>query len=171
MEPAIFLIGHSTRTAESFVRILEAHSVDLLVDIRTIPKSRHNPQFNKEELERTLKDHKIGYLHMKGLGGLRHPAKNSVNMGWRNDSFRGFADYMQTPEFACSVDELVLQSKEHRVAVMCAEGNPFRCHRSLVGDALLVRNVTPFHISGMVSSRVHVMTPFAKVEGTKITYP
>ncbi|MDE1763285.1 MAG: DUF488 domain-containing protein [Thaumarchaeota archaeon] len=167
----IFIVGHSTRTIESFVDLLKAHSIDLLVDIRTIPKSRHNPQFNEESLKKKLGDSKIGYLHMKGLGGLRHPDKNSINLGWRNLSFRGFADYMQTREFDSSIKELIKLSKTNTVAIMCAEGNPFRCHRSLVADALLVRHVKALHISSKISAREHVLTPFAKVSGKKITYP
>ncbi len=167
----VFVVGHSTRTVEFFIDLLKAHTIDLLVDIRTIPKSRHNPQFNEDNLEKVLKENKIGYLHMKGLGGLRHPAKDSVNLGWRNASFRGFADYMQTKEFDLSLGELIALSRKHTVAIMCAEGNPFRCHRSLVADALLVRHVKALHISSKKSSREHVLTPFAKVKGRSITYP
>ena len=167
----IFVVGHSTRTIESFMDLLKAHSVDLLVDIRTIPKSRHNPQFNEDALKKKLNDNKIRYLHMKGLGGLRHSDKNSINLGWRNLSFRGFADYMQTKDFDFSLRELIALSKKHTVAIMCAEGNPFRCHRSLVADALLVRHVKALHISSKISAREHVLTPFAKIKGRKITYP
>ncbi|SRR5579885_2675060 len=167
----IFVVGHSTRTIESFIELLQAHSVNLLVDIRTIPRSRHNPQFNEDNLKKILKENKIGYLHMKGLGGLRHTTKDSVNLGWLNASFRGFADYMQTGEFESSLEELIDLSKKHTVAIMCAEGNPFRCHRSLVADALLVRHIKALHISSKKSSRKHVLTPFAKVKGHKITYP
>ena len=168
---AIFVVGHSTRTIRNFIDLLEAHSVNLLVDIRTIPKSRHNPQFNEDVLKKKLNDNKIRYVHMKGLGGLRHHDKNSINLGWRNLSFRGFADYMQTKEFDSSIKELIELSKAHTVAIMCAEGNPFRCHRSLVADALLVRHVKGLHISSKISAREHVLTPFAKVKGKKITYP
>ncbi|MGI0073892.1 MAG: DUF488 family protein [Nitrosotalea sp.] len=169
--PAIFVVGHSTRTIESFIDLLKAHSINYLVDIRTIPKSRHNPQFNEDELKKKLKENKISYLHMKGLGGLRHAHKNSINLGWRNSSFRGFADYMQTKEFASSLSELIALSRKHTVAIMCAEGNPFRCHRSLVSDALLVRHIKALHTSSKISAREHVLTPFAKVEGRTITYP
>src|SRR5574337_1157658 len=168
--PTIFVVGHSTRTIRNFIDLLAAHSVNMLVDIRTIPKSRHNPQFNEDALKRKLKENKIRYMHMKGLGGLRHPDKNSINSGWRNLSFRGFADYMQTKEFDSSVKDLIELSRKHIVAIMCAEGNPFRCHRSLVADALLVRHVKALHISSKISSREHVLTPFAKVKGRKITY-
>ncbi|MDE1862214.1 MAG: DUF488 domain-containing protein [Thaumarchaeota archaeon] len=167
----VFLVGHSTRTIESFVDLLLAHSVNMLADIRTIPRSRHNPQFDGEALKKELARHKIRYLHLRGLGGLRHAGKESVNIGWHNASFRGFADYMQTEEFEVAIDRLILLAAKNTVAIMCAEGNPFRCHRSLVADALLVRQVTPLHISSKKSAREHVITPFARVMGTKITYP
>ncbi|MDE1765676.1 MAG: DUF488 domain-containing protein [Thaumarchaeota archaeon] len=167
----IFVVGHSTRTIASFVDLLKAHSINLLVDIRTIPRSRYNPQFNEDSLKKKMKDNKIDYLHMKGLGGLRHSDKNSINLGWHNLSFRGFADYMQTKEFNSSIKELIKLSKTRIVAIMCAEGNPFRCHRSLVADALLVRHVKALHISSKISAREHVLTPFARVSGKKITYP
>ena len=169
--PTIFVVGHSTRPIESFIDLLKAHSIDILADIRTIPKSRHNPQFNEESLKKKLNDNKIGYLHMNGLGGLRHADKNSVNLGWRNLSFREFADYMQTEEFDSALRELITLSKTHTVAIMCAEGNPFRCHRSLVADALFVQHVKALHISSKISARKHVLTLFAKVEGRNITYP
>lgn len=168
---AISVIGHSTRTIESFIDLLKAHSINFLVDIRTIPKSRYNPQFNEDALKKKLKENKIRYFHMKGLGGLRHSNKNSINLGWHNLSFRGFADYMQTKEFDSSLEELITLSKTYTVAIMCAEGNPFRCHRSLVADALMVRHVKALHISSKISAREHVLTPFAKVRGQKITYP
>ncbi len=167
----IFVVGHSTRTIKSFVDMLKAHSIDLVVDIRTIPRSRHNPQFNMDCLKKSLRANGIGYLHMGGLGGLRHPDKNSKNMGWLNPSFRGFADYMQTKEFNSSLRELIALGRKNTVAIMCAEGNPFRCHRSLVADALIVRHVKALHIASKKSSREHVLTPFAKIEGRKITYP
>lgn len=167
----IFVVGHSTRTIENFIDLLSAHSINLLVDIRTIPRSRHNPQFNEEVLEEKLKDRKIGYLHMKGLGGLRHSNKDSVNLGWHNSSFRGFADYMQTSEFETSLNRLIALGKKYIVAIMCAEGNPFRCHRSLVADALVIRKILALHISSKKSTRAHILTPFAKVRRKKITYP
>jgi uncharacterized protein (DUF488 family) len=143
----------------------------MLVDIRTIPKSRHNPQFNGEALKRSLEQKGIAYVHFKELGGLRKPKKDSLNMGWRNASFRGFADYMQTRAFASAIRRLMQLGKEGRVAIVCAEGNPFRCHRSLVADALTVRGVRMFHIAGKASVKEHAITPFAQVNGTKIIYP
>ncbi|HEX7587552.1 MAG TPA: DUF488 domain-containing protein [Anaerolineae bacterium] len=164
-------MGHSTRPLDKFAEILKAHEISLLADIRTIPRSRHNPQFNEESLAIELPKIGIQYRHMKELGGLRHSSKDSVNGGWENASFRGYADYMQTQEFANALDELLKLAEGERVAIMCAEGNPFRCHRSLVADALTVRGVSVLHISSRKSAKAHVLTRFAKVEGTKITYP
>jgi uncharacterized protein (DUF488 family) len=158
--------------------MLRAHSIDTLVDIRTVPKSRHNPQFDGNALRATLTEAAIRYVEMKDLGGLRRPVKGSLtNAGWVNDSFRGFADYMQTERFAAAVGELVALARgaggkdAPSVAIMCAEGNPFRCHRSLVADALEARGVHVVHISGEGEGRPHRVTPFAKVVGTRVTYP
>jgi uncharacterized protein (DUF488 family) len=171
MPTTIYTIGHSTRTFDEFVEILEAHGITMLVDIRTIPKSRHNPQFNGDNLAHNLPRRGIAYLHFKELGGLRKPQKDSVNAGWRNASFRGFADYMQTRDFVSAIRRLMQLGKSQRVVLMCAEGNPFRCHRSLVADALTVRKVHVFHISSKTAAHAHTMTKFARVNGTKITYP
>ncbi len=167
----IFAIGHSTRPLDKFIEILSAHGVTLLVDIRTIPKSRHNPQFNAESLETELPKAGIQYRQLKELGGLRHASKDSINTGWQNASFRGYADYMQTAEFVHAIRDLMQMARGQHVAIMCAEGNPFRCHRSLVADALTVRGVRVWHISSRKSAREHTLTPFAQVEGTRITYP
>ncbi len=167
----IFTVGHSTHPIEEFIRILGAFQIDTVVDVRTVPKSRHNPQFNKENLGEELQKHGIEYVHLEGLGGLRHTTKSSVNTAWENASFRGFADYMQTPEFARAVEELVNLAKGKRVSLMCAEAVPWRCHRSLIGDALLVRDIEVEDIMNEKTSRPHVLTPWAKVEGTRITYP
>ncbi len=167
----IYAIGHSTRSLESFLEILQAHGVTLLADIRTVPKSRHNPQISRELLEQELPRHGVQYQHLKDLGGLRRPNKDSVNTGWENASFRGYADYMQTPEFRAALEKLVELAAHAHVAIMCAEGNPFRCHRSLVADALTVRGITVLHISSRKSAKPHRLTPFAKVQGTRITYP
>src|SRR6266852_4607818 len=125
----ILTIGHSTRAIDDFLDILRAHSVKRVVDIRTIPRSRHNPQVNQETLSERLRDSAIDYVLMKQLGGLRHPKADSVNMGWRNSSFRGFADYMQTQEFANGIDHLMGLAQNGQVAIMCAEVLPWRCHR------------------------------------------
>jgi uncharacterized protein (DUF488 family) len=168
---SILTIGHSTRAIEEFVAMLKAHGIEMLIDIRTVPRSRRHPQFNKESLPETLARERIGYEHMAGLGGLRKPRKGSVNRGWRNDSFRGYADYMQTPEFERSVDELVSAARNKRVAVMCAEAVPWRCHRSLLADALSVRGLRVAHIMSQTTANEHRLTPWALVEGTRITYP
>jgi uncharacterized protein (DUF488 family) len=171
MPTVIYTIGHSTRTLDEFIGILQAHGISLLVDIRTIPKSRYNPQFNADNLQRELPRKGIAYLHYPALGGLRKPRKDSVNTGWQNASFRGFADYMQTRDFVSALRRLMRLGRSQRLVLMCAEGNPFRCHRSLVADALTVRKVHVFEISAKTSAREHALTKFARVHGTKITYP
>lgn len=151
--------------------MLQAFDVKALVDIRTVPGSRHNPQFGGERLSRCLEQAGIAYCHMKSLGGLRRPGPDSANTGWRNTSFRGYADYMQTSEFAGAVDDLVSMAAARQVAIMCAEALPWRCHRSLVGDALLVRDMAVVDIMTARSSTPHRITHFARVDGTRITYP
>jgi uncharacterized protein (DUF488 family) len=169
--PAIFTIGHSTHPIDEFIRILEAHSILQLVDVRTIPRSRHNPQFNREDLAGSLQAAGIGYRHMPGLGGLRHARRDSINTGWRNASFRGFADYMQTSEFHENLEKLVELASEACSAIMCAEAVPWRCHRSLIADALVARGIPVQEILTASKSQPHALTPFAKVDGTEITYP
>jgi uncharacterized protein (DUF488 family) len=167
----VWTIGHSTRTLEEFESLLEAHQLERLVDVRTVPRSRHNPQFNKSTLPAALRRIGIKYLHLPGLGGLRHAKPDSPNMGWRNTSFRGYADYMQTPEFVDSLDRLIELARKERVAIMCAEAVPWRCHRSLIADALVVRGIQAEEIVSRVRTTAHRITPFAKVRGRKITYP
>ena len=151
--------------------MLRVHNVDCVVDVRTVPGSRHNPQFGKEELGESLPGVGIGYSWMKELGGLRHTTKASTNLGWRNASFRGYADYMQSTEFADAVDELIALANDNTVAIMCAEAVPWRCHRSLIGDALLVRGVDVVDIMSVTSATPHTLTSFARVEGTRVWYP
>jgi uncharacterized protein (DUF488 family) len=167
----ILTIGHSTRPIEEFIAILKAHSIDQLVDIRTIPKSRHNPQFAREALEASLSAADIRYEHMAALGGLRRPRADSINTGWRNVSFRGYADYMQTSTFIDSLETLIGLAGRSRTAIMCAEAVPWRCHRSLVADALVVRNIQVEHIDSATRSHPHKLTPFARVTGIDIQYP
>lgn len=169
--PAILTIGHSTRPIAEFVALLKAHRVARVIDVRTVPRSRHNPQFNRENLPASLAAVGIGYRHRASLGGLRRPAADSPNKGWRNLSFRGYADYMQTPEFNTAVDELVDLAKKERLALMCAEAVPWRCHRSLIADALLVRGIRTADIGSVTRLLPHRLTPFAKVRRGKITYP
>jgi len=171
VHPPILTIGHSTRTLEEFIDLLKANGVTLVIDIRTIPRSRHNPQFNRETLPEALRAAGIGYRHTPGLGGLRHARPDSVNGGWRNSSFRGFADYMQTEEFETALEALIELAGTARAALMCAEAVPWRCHRSLIADALLVRGLLVEHIVSTKDRHSHTLTPFAKVHGTTITYP
>ena len=169
--PLVMTIGHSTRTLEEFIDLLQTHGASCVVDVRTVPRSRHNPQFNKASLPRPLKKAGLGYVHLPGLGGLRHAKRDSLNVGWRNASFRGYADYMQTPEFAQSLDELIQLANQGQIVLMCAEAVPWRCHRSLIADALLVRGIHTEDIMSLTRRKVHTLTPFAKVQGTVITYP
>lgn len=169
--PVVLAIGHSTRTIEEFIKLLRAHTVSCVVDVRTVPRSRHNPQFNKDTLSKSLKKTGVRYVHLPGLGGLRHPKLESLNMGWRNTSFRGYADYMQTADFEQSLEELIRLAKLDRIALMCAEAVPWRCHRSLIADALLVRGIHTEDIMSLTRRQVHTLTPFSKVRGTTITYP
>ena len=169
--PVVLTIGHSTRTLADFIHLLKAHGVSCVIDVRTVPRSRHNPQFNKSSLPRFLKKAGLGYIHMPGLGGLRHAKSDSINLGWRNASFRGYSDYMQTPEFAHALSELIRLADQDRLALMCAETLPWRCHRSLIADALLVRGIRTEDIMSPTRRTVHSLTPFAKIRGTTITYP
>lgn len=167
----IYAIGHSTHSAEKFIALLKAHSIKCVIDIRTVPKSRHCPQFNKEELTKLLKSEKIGYRHMKELGGFRHVVKNSINIGWENLSFRGYADYMQTPDFQKALEKLEKIAQKKRCVLMCAEAVPWRCHRSLVLDALSVRKWKAFHIQSCKTAKRHKRTSFAKISKGQIIYP
>jgi uncharacterized protein (DUF488 family) len=167
----LFTIGHSTLPIDAFVAVLEAYAIERLIDVRTVPRSRHNPQFNADALAASLAERQLAYLAMPALGGLRKPRADSPNGAWRNDSFRGYADYMQTDAFRAAVDQLVRLGQEKRSAIMCAEAVPWRCHRSLVADALEVRDVPVVEIMPDRGSRMHKLTPFAHVERRSITYP
>ena len=164
-------VGHSTRPIEEFLELLRAHEVTQLVDVRTVPRSRHNPQFNAEALEGRLAAVDIGYAHAPGLGGFRRPLPDSPNTGWRNLSFRGYADYMQSADFAENLVSLIELAKHDRVALMCAEAVPWRCHRSLIADALVVRGIATCEIVGSTRLQAHKLTPFARVSGHEISYP
>ncbi len=167
----MFTIGHSTHPIAEFVQILKANGVKRVIDIRTIPRSRHNPQFNGEAIAESLRTAGIAYSHIKKLGGLRHPSKESINLGWRNSGFRGFADYMQTSEFEAALERAIRLAKTKPSALMCAEAVPWRCHRSLVADALRVRKIPVKHIVSAARAQPHKITPFALIRGTRITYP
>jgi hypothetical protein len=161
--PIIFTVGHSTRTTKEFIALLLAHDVQQLIDVRTMPRSRHNPQFNRDRLPRPLQKAGIRYRHMAALGGLRHARRDSINTGWRNASFRGFADYMQTPEFQKALDQLIQLGEKRRTAIMCAEAVPWRCHRSLIGDALLVRGLRVEEIASLKRDQI----AYARDSGAK----
>jgi uncharacterized protein (DUF488 family) len=166
----IYTIGHSNRTLSYFIDMLKSHQIEAVIDVRTIPRSRHNPQFNEEELSHSLKREKMGYFHLAALGGLRHAKKDSPNTGWENASFRGFADYMQTEQFTEGLTELMQIAKECRAAILCAEAVPWRCHRSLIADALTVKKWKVFHIQSKRTAREHELTSFLKVKGKQMLY-
>jgi uncharacterized protein (DUF488 family) len=170
-ELKVYTIGHSTRTLEEFIQLLKTYGVTLLVDVRTVPRSRHNPQFNKETLPGSLKPEGVRYIHMPEIGGLRRPKRDSVNLAWRNMSFRGYADYMQSREFTDNLLKIMALARENCLALMCAEALPWRCHRSLISDALVLRHVKVQHIISASSIITHELNEMAQVEGTKITYP
>jgi len=161
-------IGHSNRPIDEFLAILQAHQVALLADVRTVPRSAHNPQFNRETLPGTLTaaDPPIAYVHMAGLGGLRKPRADSINTGWRHPSFRG-----QTPAFTAALEELLTLATERRTCIMCAESVPWRCHRSLIGDALIARGIEVIDLMSETKSTPHKLTPFAEVVDGRVTYP
>jgi len=169
--PVIFTIGHSTRTLDELVEILRAHGVERLVDVRTIPRSRHNPQFNREALSKALHNRHLSYRLMKSLGGLRHPRSDSMNTGWHNASFRGFADYMQTPAFEKALEKLQKLADQKPTAIMCAEAVPWRCHRSLIADALIARGYQVRDIMSATSAKSHALMPMARVHYQHVTYP
>lgn len=168
----LFTIGHSTRSIEEFIALLKTHGIAQLADIRTVPKSRRVPHFNADTLQQSLAGAGIEYVHMKELGGLRHPRKDSPNTGWRNASFRGYADYMQTPPFAEALMRLVAISHDKVTAIMCAEAVPWRCHRSLVADALAITMKLPvLHIMSATQAPSHTPTSFLRIVNGMITYP
>jgi uncharacterized protein (DUF488 family) len=167
----ILTIGHSTRSAAEFLALLRAHGGTGVADVRTIPRSRRHPHFSSEALSGFLSDHGIAYIHLPGLGGLRKPRRDSPNGGWKNESFRGYADHMQTPAFAQDLEALLAFSEDRRVAVMCAEAKWWQCHRQLIADALSARGVDVRHILSPAAPSRHELTAFARVTGSTISYP
>jgi uncharacterized protein (DUF488 family) len=167
----LYTIGHSTRSLDEFLDILKTFGIGSVVDVRTIPKSRHNPHFNGEALKMSLEEQGIDYIQMKELGGLRRAAKESVNTAWRNASFRGFADYMQTPDFGRAIEGLLNIAIRRTTVIMCAEAVPWRCHRYLIADALILRKVDVKHILSPKNYRCHELTQSARVQEMRITYP
>jgi len=167
----VLTIGHSNRPLDEFVRLLQSHGTTIVVDVRKMPGSRHNPQFSRATLPRALHQAGIGYIHMPGLGGLRRRRPDSPNTGWKNASFQGYADYMLTPEFQQNLEELLERAKGERVAIMCAEAVPWRCHRSLIADALVVRGVAVEHILSASRTQPHALRPWAVVQDARIIYP
>lgn len=168
---SVLTVGHSIHPIDEFIDLLRAHGVQHIVDVRTLPRSRRHPQFEQEALRSALEPAGIAYTHLPGLGGLRHARRDSLNTGWRNDSFRGYADYMQTAAYAQAIAELVALGARQRVAVMCAEALPWRCHRSLIADTLTVQGIPVEHIMSRTQRKPHAITPFARVDGHRITYP
>ena len=167
----VLTIGHSTRTWKVFLDLLRAHRVERVIDVRSIPRSRHNPQFDQETLRTKLRAARIGYVHLRKLGGLRHARRDSSNMGWRNSSFRGFADYMQTSEFDAGLQRLIKLAGQKRSALMCAEAVPWRCHRSLIADALTVLGIRVEDIMSKTRFQLHSLTSFGRVRRNRVTYP
>ncbi|MGB4811410.1 MAG: DUF488 domain-containing protein [Methylophilaceae bacterium] len=170
-QPLVCTIGHSNRTIESFIDLLCENKIEHVLDVRTVPRSLHNPQFNRDVLPIALASVHIVYSHIAGLGGLRHAHASSINTGWHNASFRGYADYMQTAEFASNVESVVQLARTERCVLMCAEAVPWRCHRSMIADALIVRGVDVEDIINKHGRKPHLLTPFAQVSGSVITYP
>lgn len=167
---SLYTIGHSTHTIEAFLDLLHAYDIQLVVDVRTVPRSRKNPQFGIDLLPGELQGAHIEYRHLKELGGLRHPTKDSPNTGWRNASFRGYADYMATSEFATGLAELQELARSRNTVIMCAEAVPWRCHRSLVADALTVTGWRVYDILSQQTAREHQLTSFLHVKNGKLLY-
>jgi uncharacterized protein (DUF488 family) len=167
----LWTIGHSTKPIDEFLALLASHGIQRLVDVRTVPRSRYNPQFDIHALAKHLTEAGFTYEHQPELGGLRKPRKDSINAGWKNASFRGYADYMQTQDFLATLKTLMTASRNVPSAIMCAEAVPWRCHRSLIADALTIREWTVRHIMTKTKADKHRLTPFAVVEQHRITYP
>jgi hypothetical protein len=166
-----FTIGHAARAIEDFLELLQIHAVEHVVDIRAFPGSRHNPQFGQDRLRDSLRNAGIEYTHLPSLGGRRRMPFTAASAAWRNASFRSYAEYLRTPEFAAGLEELVELASSRQVAIMCAEAVPWRCHRALVADALVARGIEVHDIMSATSAPAHRLPSFAHVEGTTVTYP
>ncbi len=170
-KPLIYTIGHSTHPIDEFIDLIKTYKIKQLIDVRTIAKSRHNPQFNEENLSKSLKNAKIIYSRNEGLGGLRSTKKDSINVGWRNASFRGYADYMQSEEFSAALELLIKAAEKKMTVIMCAEVLPWRCHRSMIADALIKKKWEVRDIMNKTSAQIHKLTSFAKTKKGKLYYP
>ncbi len=168
---SVWTLGHGTRPLDEFVALLRGHGIRQIADVRSIPRSRRNPQFNRETFGRFLRGRRIGYRHLKALGGWRQARADSPNQGWRNASFRGFADYMQTPDFEAGLEQLIVMANQKPTAILCAESVPWRCHRNLIADALTARRIQVFHIYGPARAPAHILNPMAQVNGARVVYP
>jgi len=167
----IYTIGHSTRTLDDFLALLHAHRIGQLADVRTVPKSRRHPHFAGEALARTLPEAGVAYRHVAALGGLRKPRKDSRNTAWRHESFRGYADHMETPAFQRALEDVLAWSGAQPTVVMCAEAVWWQCHRQLIADALVARAVEVRHIMSTRSAPLHTLTAFGLVRDGRVTYP
>ncbi|HEY7155970.1 MAG TPA: DUF488 domain-containing protein [Gemmataceae bacterium] len=170
-KPGVLTVGHSARTLEDFLNLLRAHEVKEVIDVRKMPGSTAHPHFNEEALSAALEKAGIGYVHVPQLGGLRKPRADSPNGGWRNRSFQGYADYMQTDDFAAGLQIVIAAARQRRIALMCAEAVPWRCHRSLIADALVARGIPVEHIMSLTRRQPHTLRPFAHVHGDQVIYP
>jgi uncharacterized protein (DUF488 family) len=171
MELTLYTVGHSTRSLDGFISLLRGHGVETVADVRRFPKSRKYPHFNDDSLALSLSQTGLGYVPFPPLGGRRRAGPDSPNTGWRNEGFRGYADHMQTGEFADGIARLATLAGQSPTVIMCAEAVPWRCHRSLIGDAMLVRGWRVLDITSESPPKPHKLTPFARVDGTRITYP
>lgn len=167
----LYTIGFSTRALDELVTILAGAGIELVVDVRTVPRSRHTPHWNRERAAVALPSRGTRYHHLPELGGFRRPRPDSPNTGWRNTSFRGYADYMATEGFARGLAELLALAAETRTVIACTEAVPWRCHRILIADALVVRGIEVRHLLSPTSARPHTLTPFARTQGLTVTYP
>jgi uncharacterized protein (DUF488 family) len=167
----VYTIGHSTRAADELSALLREHEIKLLADIRRHPGSKRYPHFASEAMAQWLPEQGIAYIHMPELGGRRKALPDSRNTAWRNEQFRAYADYMATDEFRSAIDKLLSLAEQQRVAIMCAEAVPWRCHRNLVADELMRRGIDVLHIIGAGAMKVHAMNPLAQTEGDHLVYP